>query len=145
MADHQFSIVIPVFNEAENLPQLLKKIRALELADLEIIIVDDGSSDGSADVAMRAGANVIRHPYNIGNGAAIKSGIRAARGKLIVLMDGDGQHQPADIPKLIAESKDYHMVVGARAKGSKLRFHRYAANLVYNLFASYVTRFNVKD
>jgi glycosyltransferase involved in cell wall biosynthesis len=146
MADRrQVSIIIPVFNEAANLQKLIEKITAVNLSSREIIVVDDGSSDGSADVAMRAGANVIRHPYNIGNGAAIKSGIRAARGKLIVLMDGDGQHQPADIPKLIAESKDYHMVVGARAKGSKLRFHRYAANLVYNLFASYVTRFNVKD
>lgn len=60
-------------------------------------------------------------------------------------MDGDGQHRPEDIPKLIAESRDYHMVVGARAKGSKLRFHRYVANVVYNLLASYVTRFKVKD
>jgi glycosyltransferase involved in cell wall biosynthesis len=145
MADHQFSIVIPVFNEAENLPQLLKKIRALELADLEIIVVDDGSTDGSAEIAMRAGANVVRHPYNIGNGAAIKSGIRAARGRFLILMDGDGQHRPEDLPKLLEESDRYHMVVGARSKGSKLRIHRYAANGVYNLLASYVTRFPVKD
>jgi glycosyltransferase involved in cell wall biosynthesis len=94
---------------------------------------------------MEGGANVVRHPYNIGNGAAIKSGIRAARGRLLVLMDGDGQHRPEDIPKLIAESRNYHMVVGARAKGSKRRFHRYIANVVYNLLASYVTRFKIKD
>lgn len=94
---------------------------------------------------MKAGANVVRHPYNIGNGAAVKSGMRAAQGRLIVLMDGDGQHPPEDIPKLLAEAANYHMVVGARAKGSKLRFHRYVANLVYNLLASYVTRFNVRD
>ncbi len=94
---------------------------------------------------MRAGANVIRHPYNIGNGAAIKSGIRAARGRLLILMDGDGQHRPEDVPKLLEESDRYHMVVGARGKGSKLRIHRYAANGVYNLLASYVTRFPVKD
>jgi glycosyltransferase involved in cell wall biosynthesis len=146
MADgYQVSIVIPVFNEAENLERVIKKITVLGLPGCEIIVVDDGSTDGSADVAMKAGANVIRHPYNIGNGAAVKSGIRVARGKIIVLMDGDGQHQPQDIPKLLAETKDYHMVIGARAKGSKLRFHRYAANLIYNLLASYVTRFNVKD
>ena len=146
MADRwQVSIVIPVFNEAENLGKLIKKIIALNLSSCEIIVIDDGSTDGSADAAMKAGANVVRHPYNIGNGAAVKSGIRAARGRLIVLMDGDGQHRPDDIPKLIAETKDYHMVVGARAKGSKLRFHRYAANMVYNLLASYVTRFKIKD
>jgi len=146
MADgYQVSIVIPVFNEAENLEPVITKIAVLGLPSYEIIVVDDGSTDGSADVAMKAGANVIRHPYNIGNGAAVKSGIRVARGKIIVLMDGDGQHQPQDIPKLLAETTDYHMVIGARAKGSKLRFHRYAANLIYNLLASYVTRFNVKD
>ena len=139
------SIVIPVFNEAATLAALLGKVQRLELAQAEIIVVDDGSIDGSAEIALEAGANVIRHPYNIGNGAAVKTGIRAARGRFIVLMDGDGQHQPEDIPKLIAEASNYHMVVGARAKGSKLRFHRNAANLAYNVLASYVTQFRVKD
>ena len=141
----EVSIVIPVFNEAAGLAELLEKIHALKLAQAELIVVDDGSSDCSAEIALKAGANVIRHPYNIGNGAAVKSGMRAARGRLIVLMDGDGQHKPEDIPKLLAEAANYHMVVGARAKGSKLRFHRYAANVVYNLLASYVTQFKIKD
>jgi glycosyltransferase involved in cell wall biosynthesis len=141
----EISIIIPVFNEAGKLLELLNNIRALRLASTEIVVIDDGSTDASSDVAMSAGANVIRHPYNIGNGAAIKSGIRSARGRLLVFMDGDGQHKPEDILKLLAEAKNYHMVVGARAKGSKRRFHRYAANVVYNLLASYVTRFNVKD
>jgi len=141
----EISIVIPVFNEANNLAQVLGKIHALELPQTEIIVVDDGSTDGSAEVALKAGANVVRHPYNIGNGAAVKSGMRAAKGKRILLMDGDGQHKPEDIPKLLVEAANYHMVVGARAKGSKLRFHRYAANSLYNLLASYVTRFKVQD
>ena len=146
MASHcEISIVIPVFNEAAGLAELLGKIHALKLVQAEVIVVDDGSSDGSAEVALAAGAHVIRHPYNIGNGAAVKSGIRAAQGRLIVLMDGDGQHKPADIPQLLAEAGKYHMVVGARAKGSKLRFHRNVANSVYNLFASYVTKFTVQD
>lgn len=145
VSSYEVSIIIPVFNEAETLASLIEKIRALRLPRSEIIIVDDGSTDGSADIALNAGASVIRHPYNIGNGAAVKSGIRGARGKFILLMDGDGQHKPEDIPKLLAEASNYHMVVGARGKGSKLRFHRYAANLVYNLLATYVTRFKVQD
>lgn len=139
------SIVIPVYNEAENLKALLGRIEALELPRAEIIVIDDGSTDGSADVALSAGVGVIRHPYNIGNGAAVKSGMRAAQGRWVVLMDGDGQHKPEDIPKLLAEAGKYHMVVGARTKGSKLRLHRNAANTAYNLLASYVTRFKVQD
>lgn len=141
----QTSIVIPVYNEEKNLGKLLAKINALKLPGVEIVVIDDGSTDGSAGVAVRAGATVIRHPYNIGNGAAIKSGIRAARGKHLVFMDGDGQHNPEDIPKLLSQAQYYHMVVGARSKGSKLRFHRNVANTVYNLLASYVTQFRVKD
>ena len=141
----EVSIVLPVFNEAAGLAELIGKIHDLKLPRAEVIVVDDGSSDQSAEIALGAGANVIRHPYNIGNGAAIKSGMRAARGRLIVLMDGDGQHKPEDIPNLLAEAAQYDMVVGARAKGSKLRLHRYAANTIYNLLASYVTQFKVKD
>src|SRR6186713_1951143 len=139
------SVIIPIFNEAENLKKLIGRIRAIGLPDSEILVVDDGSCDGSAEIAMAAGANVVRHPYNIGNGAAIKSGMRAAKGKFIVLMDGDGQHRPEDIPKLLADADVFHMVVGARAKGSKLRMHRNLANMVYNLLASYVTHFKVED
>jgi glycosyltransferase involved in cell wall biosynthesis len=72
------SIIIPVFNEAESLRELLEDIRALEIAHSEILVIDDGSVDGSSEIAFNAGANVVRHPYNIGNGAAVKSGIRAA-------------------------------------------------------------------
>jgi glycosyltransferase involved in cell wall biosynthesis len=146
MADRFYtSIVIPVFNEAANLEKLLAKINDLRLPGAEIIVVDDGSTDDSAVVAAQAGATVVRHPYNIGNGAAIKSGIRAARSKFLVFMDGDGQHKPEDIPKLLKEAENFHMVVGARSKGSRLRFHRNVANLIYNLLATYVTQFPVKD
>lgn len=146
MADHyEISILIPVFNEAPNLGPLLDRLESLHLPRAEVIVVDDGSTDESPEIAERKGVRVIRHPYNIGNGAAIKTGIRAASGRRLVLIDGDGQHRPEDIPKLLAESSHYHMVVGARAKGSKLRFHRYAANIVYNAFASYVATFKVED
>jgi len=141
----ELSIIVPVFNEGENLANLLERLQALHLPHSEIIVVDDGSTDSSARVAEDKEVRVVSHPYNIGNGAAIKTGIRAARGELLVFMDGDGQHRPEDIPKLLAETEKYHMVVGARAKGSKLRFHRYVANMVYNAFASYVTKFKVQD
>ena len=139
------SFVIPVFNEAQNVGGLLDRLNSLRLPDSEVVVVDDGSTDGSAEIAEGRGARVIRHPYNIGNGAAIKSGIRAARGRVLIFMDGDGQHQPEDVPRLLSDSGRYHMVVGARAKGSRLRFHRYVANLVYNAFASYVANFKVED
>jgi len=136
---------MPVFNEAQNLGRLLDQLQSLNLPSTEVIVVDDGSTDGSGEIAEKRGVKLIRHPYNIGNGAAIKSGIRAACGKTLVLMDGDGQHQPEEIPGLLAEANRYHMVVGARGKGSRLRFHRFVANLIYNAFASYVAKFKVED
>ncbi len=141
----EISVVLPVFNEAQNLGRVLDQLQSLKLPDTEVIVVDDGSTDGTSEVAEKKGVRLVRHPYNIGNGAAIKSGIRAARGKTLVLMDGDGQHQPEEIPGLLAEANRYHMVVGARGKGSRLRFHRYVANLIYNAFASYVAKFKVED
>ncbi len=146
MADHcRLSIIIPVFNESQNLSFLLDQLQSLEMPDTEIIVVDDGSTDESWKIVAEKGARLIHHPYNIGNGAAVKSGIRAARGKLLVLMDGDGQHRPEDVPRLLKDAEKFHMVVGARGKGSRLRLHRYIANLVYNAFASYVTKFKVED
>jgi glycosyltransferase involved in cell wall biosynthesis len=146
MADrYEISIIVSVFNEAPNLGVVLKGLQSLQLPRSEMIVVDDGSTDESAEIAQSAGARVICHPYNIGNGAAVKSGIRAAKGRILVLMDGDGQHRPEDVRKLLNEAGRYQMVVGARAKGSKLRFHRYVANLLYNAFASFVTKFRVED
>ena len=85
------------------------------------------------------------HPYNIGNGAAVKSGIRAASGDILVFMDGDGQHDPADIETMLANFPDYDMVVGARSSSGQASFGRAFGNKVYNWFASYVTKFSVKD
>ena len=95
--------------------------------------------------AMDAGANVWPHPYNIGNGAAIKSGLRVAKGEWIVMMDADSQHNPEDIGRLLEYKDTYDMVVGARGKESKTSMHRDIANTVYNWFASYVTKFKVED
>ena len=111
------TIVIPAYNEAGSIGRVVSDTHALH-PTYEILVVDDGSTDNTAPLAREAGAQVIRHPYNIGNGAAVKTGIRNASGKVIVLMDADGQHDPADIHKLVDHIGQYDMVVGARTKAS---------------------------
>jgi glycosyltransferase involved in cell wall biosynthesis len=138
------TVVLPAFNEAEVVGKTVKRIRELH-PDFEILVVDDGSTDSTMQAAMDAGANVWPHPYNMGNGAAVKSGLRAARGDYVVLMDADGQHDPADIARLLEYADRFDMVVGARTKASKTKAHRNLANSIYNRFASYVTKFKIED
>jgi len=138
------TVLLPAFNEEQAIGNTVKKIRQLH-PDFEVLVVDDGSTDNTMQVAMDAGANVWPHPYNIGNGAAIKSGLRVARGEWVIMMDADGQHQPEDIVKLLEHKDKYDMVVGARSKGSKTSLHRDIANKFYNRFASYVTKFEIQD
>jgi glycosyltransferase involved in cell wall biosynthesis len=138
------TVVLPAFNEAEVVGKTVKRIRKLH-PDFEILVVDDGSTDSTMQAAMDAGANVWPHPYNMGNGAAVKSGLRAARGDYVVLMDADGQHDPADIARLLEKADRFDMVVGARTKASKTKAHRNLANAIYNRFASYVTKFKIED
>ena len=143
----EISVVIPAYNEAAVIGKVVSQIQAaLEDRRFEVLVVDDGSDDDTALIAAEAGARVIRQPYNKGNGAAVKAGIRAAQGKVIVLIDGDGQHDAADIPRLVAPivEQGYDMVVGARVRGSQA-WHRQLANTVYNYFASYLTGFGIKD
>ena len=141
---HSVSVVIPAYNEASNIPVLLGEVRRI-LNDAEIVVIDDGSVDETHAAAMPNGARVIRHPYNIGNGAAVKSGIRAAKGDIIIFMDGDGQHAPADIPGLLECMDRYDMVVGARSRSQQASTARHWINRIYNRLASYVTGFQVKD
>ena len=138
------SVVLPAFNEAAGIGDTIKKIKAL-YPDYEIIVVDDGSSDGTLEVAIDAGVIIWPHPYNKGNGAAVKTGLRCAQGEWVVLMDADGQHEPEDIERLLSEKGRYDMVVGARVKGSETSLHRDIANWIYSKFASYVTDFPVED
>ncbi len=139
------SIVIPAYNEEEVIGRVLDEIVALNIA-YEIIVVDDGSKDGTANVAgSREGVRVVQHPYNIGNGAAIKSGVRASHGEIVLMMDGDGQHPPAEIPNLLAHIDRYDMVVGARTAASEAQVHRTIANGLFNRYASYVVGYPVDD
>ena len=123
---------------------MIRQIRALD-PDYEIIVINDGSTDGTAEAAETAGATILNHPYNKGNGAAIKSGIRQAKGETLVFMDADGQHDPGDIARLLKHFPEYDMVVGFRKLGSQTSFVRAAGNKVYNWLASYVAKFRIKD
>jgi glycosyltransferase involved in cell wall biosynthesis len=138
------SIIIPAFNEELALPSLINGIRQ-HVPDAEIIVVDDGSTDATAETAQQAGARVVSHPYKIGNGAAIKTGMRHAKGDTIVFMDGDGQHDPSDLPAMLAHADHYDMVVGARSRNAHANILRLLANMLYNYLASYVTKFRIKD
>ena len=139
------SIVLPAKNESAAIGQTLAQIQQLQLAH-EIIVVNDGSTDQTKQVAESAGAKVVTHPYSKGNGAAIKTGARTATGDIIVFMDADGQHDPQDIPRLLEHiEQGYDLVVGARQKGSQASLGRGIANSLYNNLASYMTEQKVED
>lgn len=139
------SVILPAKNEAPVVGRVIAAIRA-RLPEAEVIVVNDGSTDGTAEEARQAGALVISHPYSMGNGAAIKSGARAAHGEVLVFMDADGQHDPADIPRLLARlDEGYDMVVGARDGGSQASVGRGVANGFYNRLASYMTGHRIDD
>ena len=144
MSDATVSIIIPAYNEAKTIGEIIRQIKML-YPEFEIIVINDGSKDDTVSVAMEAGATVYNHPYNIGNGAAIKSGIRVASGDIMVFMDGDGQHDPEDISKMLNYLPDFDMVVGARSMSDQASLGRALGNKVYNWLASYVTKFSIKD
>jgi len=139
------SVVLPARNESTPIGNVVMQIRA-QFPEVEVIVVDDGSTDATGEAATKSGARVIRQPYSKGNGAAIKTGARAASGDVIVFMDADGQHDPADIPALLARlDEGYDMVVGARQAGSQASLGRGMANRFYNRLASYMTGHKVED
>ncbi len=143
-SETKVSIIIPVYNEAGIIENIVSDIKTLYPA-YEIIVMNDGSTDNTAAEAQRAGAKVFSHPYNIGNGAAIKSGIRVATGDILVFMDGDGQHNPEDITKLLEHLSEFDMVVGARSISDQASLGRALGNKLYNWFASYVAKFSITD
>lgn len=145
MSADSLSIIIPAKNEAESLRLLLPEIRRLMPA-AEVIVINDGSTDNTSEVCYKLGAKTIEHPYSMGNGAAVKSGARAARGDILVFMDGDGQHDPSDIPRLLEKLEEgYDMVVGARARDSQAGMYRALGNGAYNKLASWMTGKKVDD
>jgi glycosyltransferase involved in cell wall biosynthesis len=137
------SIVIPAFDEEEAIGAVVEKVKARR-AWREVLVVDDGSRDATAGRAEKAGARVVRHPYNKGNGAAVKTGIREAAGEFVLLMDADGQHDPDDMDALVAQAGLHDMVIGARSSSDQTAV-RALGNAVFKALASWLTGQPIPD
>ena len=145
MADAtETSVVIPAFNEAASIGEVVRDLAAAA-PWREILVVDDGSSDETGAQAAAAGARVLRHPYNKGNGAAVKTGIREAAGAFILIADGDGQHRPADATRLVSHLGTYDLVVGARSRETHASVSRRIGNATLNAIASFLTEQRIPD
>lgn len=139
------SIIMPAKNEDAVVGDVVRQVIKI-MPHAEVIVVNDGSSDSTKELAQEAGAVVVSHPYSKGNGAAIKSGARAATGDILVFMDSDGQHRPEDIPRLLARlDEGYDMVVGARSSKSQASIGRWAANTFYNKLSSWMVGQKIED
>ena len=145
MADpSSVSIVIPAMNEADAIGDVVTQLRGAASWH-EIIVVDDGSDDATGEEAEAAGARVVRHPYNKGNGAAVKTGIRTATGEFILIVDADGQHRADDARRLVERLGVYDLVVGARSSGTQANVRRRLGNALLNWLASYLTGREIPD
>ena len=139
------TVIIPAFNEQDAIAEVVSDVRAAA-AWHEILVIDDGSTDETADRARAAGARVIRQPYNKGNGTAVKAGIRAARGEHLIILDGDGQHRPEDARRLVTRLGTYcDLAVGARSASTQATIGRRLGNALLNRLAAYLTQQPVKD
>ncbi len=141
------SVVVPARNEAAAIGDTLAALRDVLAGcgfPVEILVIDDGSEDGTGAIAVAAGATVIRHPERLGNGAAVKRGIRAARHDWILLLDADGQHPPQFVPELLRLAQTHDMAVASRG-GRGGDWHRNLANRIYNALATYVTNRRIPD
>jgi glycosyltransferase involved in cell wall biosynthesis len=138
------SVVIPAYNEGAVIAQLVSALAAAGPWH-EIIVVDDGSKDDTGARACAAGAIVVRHPYNKGNGAAVKSGIRRATGEHVLIVDGDGQHSPEDARRLVSRLGEYDLVIGARSTSTQATHARRFGNTALNRLAGYLTGREIPD
>ncbi len=144
MAASLTSVVIPAFGEGASIGEVVRGLRAIASWH-EIVVVDDGSRDDTAAAAAAAGARVITHPYNKGNGAAVKTGIRHATGGFVLILDADGQHQPADALRLVSLLDTYELVVGARSGATQASAARRIGNATLNAIAAYLTDQPIPD
>jgi glycosyltransferase involved in cell wall biosynthesis len=143
-APSSVSVIVPAYNEAEAIAGLVGALRAAAPWH-EVLVIDDGSTDGTSQQAAAAGATVVRHPYNKGNGAAVKTGIRTATGEYILIVDGDGQHRAEDAGRLVASLGEYDLVIGARSRETQATHARRFGNSALNRLASYLTDREIPD
>lgn len=145
VTDADLAVIVPAKNEQETIASVVGGVLR-RLPRAEVIVVDDGSDDETGARARAAGARVVRHPVSRGNGASIKSGVRHASRPLVVCMDADGQHEAAEIPRLMARYNDgYDMVVGARSTEAHASLFRRVANATYNRLATWMTGVPIAD
>lgn len=141
----KISIVIPAYNEAENLAQLLSYLQE-HYKEAEIIVVDDGSEDNTEQVlAAFKNIKVIKHEINKGNGAAVKSGLRNATNEIVCIIDADNQHNPEYISEMYEYMDKYDLVVGARTSGRGLNISRNFGNFLLNKIAGYLVNYKILD
>ena len=138
------SVVIPAYNEAAVIAEVVTSLASAGPWH-EIIVVDDGSTDGTCARATSAGATVVRHPYNKGNGAAVKSGIRTSTGEYVLIVDGDGQHPGEDAVRLTERLGEYDLVIGARSVSTQATQLRRFGNAALNRFASHLSGREIPD
>jgi glycosyltransferase involved in cell wall biosynthesis len=131
-------------NEADAIAAVVSSLRATARWR-EILVIDDGSSDDTSARARAAGACVVRHPYNKGNGAAVKTGIRHANGDFVLIIDADGQHPPEDAQRIAARLGEFDLVIGARSGATQATMARRLGNALLNRFASYLTGRPIPD
>jgi glycosyltransferase involved in cell wall biosynthesis len=138
------TIVLPAFNEGDSIGQVVAALRSAAPWH-EVLVIDDGSTDGTGKAAQDAGARVVRHPYNKGNGAAVKTAIRSASSEWIAIVDADGQHRAEDAVRLVTRLGDYDLVIGARDPRTQATAGRRLGNAVLNGLASYLTERPIPD
>lgn len=142
---YEISIILPAKNEADSLKSLLPVLHK-NFPEAEIIVVNDGSTDNTVEICSQNAVKVVSHVYSMGNGAAIKTGARNAQGNILVFMDADGQHDPADINRLMEKlNAGFDMAVGARQSDTHASLARRVGNSLYNKLASWMTGYPIDD
>ncbi|HUS51052.1 MAG TPA: glycosyltransferase family 2 protein, partial [Candidatus Paceibacterota bacterium] len=136
--------IIPAYNEAQVIGRVLKEL-GRPVGCAEIIVVNDGSTDKTAEIASENGARVISHQYNKGYGSSLKTGILSVKTEIAIMYDADGQHRPEDLEKIAQIADKYDMVIGVRDKNSQKDWFRVPGKIILNIFAKILSGHKIPD